>query len=333
LKKEKKMRLHPFNGKLFFALSFLSVLLLAGIGHSLEEDVSKYPSRPITCIVPYPPGGPTDLNVRSVTKAAEKFLGQPFVIVNKPGGGGSLGMAAIAFGKPDGYTIGFSGNSPLLVLPHIEKLPYDPIKDFKQIIQYGGCNFGIFVKSDSPFNSFKDAIIYARQNPKKLTYGALTNSIQLLIIQQIAKKEGVELTFIPFKGTPEVQTAILGGHILMGLGDFNYSLVDGKLIKLVLLLREEHSDEYPQTPILRDLGYTDVPAPWYFGMCGPKGMPSEIVKRLEDAFTKAMKEPIFVNTMKELRLPIVYRTNIELDAYVARNYEVFGKICRESLVK
>ena len=84
---------------------------------------------------------------------------------------------------------------------------------------------------------------------------------------------------------------------------------------------------------MKDLGYTDVPAPWYFGICSPKGMPSEIVRKLEDAFTKAMKEPIFVNTMKELRLPIAYRTGTELDAYVARNYEIFGKICRESLVK
>lgn len=322
------MKPQLFQAKWFVFLTLVAILSPAAVGYC-AEDVGKYPSQPITCIIPYPPGGPTDLNIRSITKQAEKFLGQPFVILNKAGGGGSIGMAAIAKAKPDGYTIGQSGNSPLLVLPHIEKLPYDAPGDFKHIIQYGGVNFGIITKYDAPFNAFKDVILYARQNPRKIAYGCLTNSIQHLIMQQIAKREGIELTFIPFKGSSEAETALLGGHIQLALGDFNYSLVEAKQTKLLLLLKEERSEEYPGAPILKDLGYTDVPAPWYFAFCGPKGMPLGIVEKLEDAFRKAMKEPPFIQTMKELRLSMLYRDNKELDDYVLRNYKIFGTLYSE----
>ncbi len=138
------------------------------------------------------------------------------------------------------------------------------------------------------------------------------------------------MTHIPFKGTPEVQTALLGGHILMGIGDFNASLVEAGQIRLLALLREEPSAEYPKVPILKQLGYGDVPAPYYLGICGPRGIPEGILAKLESAFTRAMKEPAYVNGMKELQLPILYRSGKDLDEYVTRNYEAFGKIYRES---
>ena len=323
------MGLRLYKPKLSLFLCFVSIFLFTEWGYSQEEEIAKYPRRPITFIIPIPAGGPTDLSLRLICKESEKILGQPIVIVNKPGAGQSIGMAAIAAAKPDGYTIGQSGNSGLLLVPHIEKVPYDPIKDFKQIIQCGGFNFGVIVKSDSPFKSFRELITFGRQNPKKLTYGSTVNSIQYLIVEQIAKKEKAQLTHIPFKGTPEVETALLGGHILFGVGDFSYAQVEAGQTRVILLLREEHSVEYPETPILKDLGYDDVPAPYYLGICGPKGIPEGMVKKLEEAFTRAMKEPAFIKGMKDLRLPIIYRNGKELDDYVAHNHEIFGKLFKE----
>ena len=327
------MRVNGLVTRWFFLLPVVAILFFSSLGFSQEEEIQKFPSRPINFIIPIPAGGPTDLAFRLLGKESEKFLGQPVVAINKPGAGQSIGMAAIATAKPDGYTIGQSGNSGLLLVPHIEKVPYNPVKDFRQIIQCGGFNFGIFVKADSSFKNFGDVIAYARQNPKKLTYGSTVNSIQYLVMEQIAKKEKVQFTHIPFKGTPEVQTAVMGGHVLAGVGDFNYSLVEGKQIRILLLLREETSVEYPQTPILKDLGYTDVPAPYYLGACGPKGIPDGILRKLEDAFVKAMKEPAFINGMKELRLPVLYRNSKDLDEYVQRNHEIFGKIFKETQTK
>ena len=138
--------------------------------------------------MPVPPGGPTDLAVRLICKEAEKYLKQPVVVVNRPGGALSVGTAAIATAKPDGYTVGFSGGPPLFLTPLLEKVPYDPIKDIRSVIQYGGLNFGVYVKADSPFKTFQDLIAYARQNPKKATYGTVgVNSMGHLMMEQIAK--------------------------------------------------------------------------------------------------------------------------------------------------
>ena len=196
-------------------------------------------------------------------------------------------------------------------------------------MQFSNLNFGVLVKADSPFKSFKDLIAYARQNPKKMTYGTnAPNSISNLIMEQIAKKEGVQLTHIPFKGSPEYQTALLGGHILFTAGEFNYSLLEGGQTRVLLFLGEKHSEEYPKIPISRDLGY-DIPCPVFHGVIGPKGLPDDIAKKLEEAFTSGMKEQAFIKGMKDLHLTILHRNNKEFTEYIAYNYEHFGKVLKE----
>ncbi len=304
---------------------FISFLLCgAGLG---QEDVSKFPSKPITHIVPVPPGGPTDLAVRLICKEAEKYLKQPIVIVNKPGGALTVGTAAIASAKPDGYTIGYSGGPPLFLTPILEKVPYDPIKDIRTVIQYGGLNFGVYVKADSPFKTFKDLIAYARQNPKKATYGTVgVNSMGNLMMEEVAKKEKVQITHIPFKGTPEVQTALLGGHVLFGAGDFNVSLVEAKEIRLVMMLKDEPVAEYPGVPTIKEL--YGLPYPMYFTVITQKAVPDAIVNKLEDGFKQAMKEPAFIKGMKELHLPVAYRNGKEMDVIVAQNYNYFSNLLK-----
>ena len=323
------MRPNSLKSKIPFFLFLTLPLLFAELGYPQEAEVAKYPSRSITFIVPVPPGGGTDLSIRVIAKEAEKFLGQPIVILNKPGGALTIGVAAIATAKPDGYTIGYAGGPPLFLTPFLEKVPYNPLKDLQPIMQFGGFNFGVVVKADSPFKSFKDLITHARQNPRKVTYGtAGTNSVQHLTMELIAKKEEIQITHIPFRGTPETQVALLGGHILAALGDFNYSLLEAGQIRLLLLLREEVSAEYPGVPILKDLGY-DYPYPMLLNVFGPKGIPEGIVKKIEEAFTRAMKQPAFINGMKELRLPMVYRGSKELGDYIANNYKFFEKLLKE----
>ncbi|MGD0235183.1 MAG: tripartite tricarboxylate transporter substrate binding protein [Syntrophorhabdales bacterium] len=302
-------------------------LLFCGPGYS-QEDPAKFPSKPITHIVPVPPGGPTDLAVRLICREAEKYLKQPIVIVNKPGGALTVGTAAIATAKPDGYTIGYSGGPPLFLTPLLEKVPYDPIKDIRSVIQYGGLNFGVYVKADSPFKTFTDLIAYARQNPKKATYGTVgVNSMGNLVMEEVAKKEKVQITHIPFKGTPEVQTALLGGHVLFGAGDFNTSLVEAKEIRLVMMLKDEPAAEYPGVPTIKEL--YGLPYPMYFTVITQKAVPDAIVHKLEDAFKQAMKEPVFIKGMKELNLPVAYRTGKELDVIVAQNYNYFSKLLKD----
>ncbi len=303
-------------------------LFLTGAGYA-QEDVSKFPSKPVTFIVPLPPGGPTDLACRLIIKEAEKYLKQPIVVLNKPGAALTIGMAAIASSKPDGYTIGYSGGPPIFLVPLMEKVPFDPLKDFRVVMQFGGFNFGVYVKEDSPFKTLKDLIAYARQNPKKATYGTSgTNSPANLTTELVARKEKVQITHIPFKGTPEVQTALLGGHVLFGAGDFNYSLVEAKQIRLLMLLKDERSTEYPDVPILKDLGY-EYPFPIILAIFCPRATPDAIVAKLDDAFAKAMKEPAFIAGMKELRLPVLYRSGKDLEDYIPKNYAFYQKLLKD----
>ena len=240
------------KGLIFLSMAFILLFTQTGVA---QEDVSKYPSKPITYVCPVPPGTGTDLSIRLIAKELEKVLGQSVVVVNKPGAALTIGTAAVATAKPDGYTIGFSGGPPLFFTPQLEKVPYHPIKDLRMVAQYGGFNFGVIVKGDSPFKSFKDLMDYARQNPKKMTYGTTgTNSMGHITMERIAKQENVQITHIPFKGTPESQTALLGGHILAAAGDFGVNLVDSGETRVVMLLKEEKSTEYPNVPILKDLG-------------------------------------------------------------------------------
>jgi tripartite-type tricarboxylate transporter receptor subunit TctC len=318
------------EARLFLAVLTLLSFLYFVPGYCHGDDISSFPTRPVTFIQPFSAGASTDVVIRLVSKEAEKVLGQPIIIVNKPGASGTIGVAAIAAAKPDGYTIGNAPHSPMFVVPHLEKVPYHPAKDFKMIVQFGAFNMGVGVKYDSPFKSLKDLIDYARQNPKKLTYGSGgANSMQFIIMEQIAKKEKIQLTHIPYPSTGEAQTALLGGHILFAAGDFNYPLIEAKEIRLLAVFREESKEQYPDIPDIKELGY-DLPAPMPMCVAGPKGIPDGIAKKIEDAYTKAVKSPAYVKGMKEdLHLPIVYRNSKDLGEYTAYNYEAYGKILKE----
>ncbi len=311
------------------------VLTLIAVKEGLTQEGARYPSRPVNIIVPMSSGTSSDLGVRILAKEAEKYLGQPIIVVNKAGGGGSVGYSAVAKAKPDGYNIGlFIGAAPSFIMPFLEKLPYHPIKDFKHILQYLSIHLGVIVKGDSPFKSFKELIEYARQNPKKITYGTnAPRSIANLIIEQVSKKEGIQLTHIPFKSSTEFQTALLGDHIQFAAGDFNFPMIEAGQTRLLLSFMEKRSDDFPQIPVLKDLGY-DIPCPAMNGLFAPRDIPEDAVKKLEESFSKAMKEPAFVKGVRDLHLPIFYRNSSDVEDYMARTYEVFSRILEEmGLVK
>jgi len=311
------------------SLALAITLLLSQSGLIAAQEVSKYPDRPINFVIAALPGSAPDLASRLICREAEKILGQPIIPVNKTGGSFTIGTAAIAAAKPDGYTIGVALGPATFVVPHIGKIAYNPVKDLQWIMQFGYLNLGVLVKGNSQFKTFKDLITFARQNPKKLTHGcAGIGSFGHIAMEQIARKEGVMITHIPFKGGPDMMPALMGGHVQFVTGDFNEALLEAGEIRMPLLLAETPSAEYPKIPTLKDLGY-DVLVPSFVNVCGPKGIPDDIAKKLEAAFTAATKSPDFTKEMKALRVAAVYRNSNDLGDYVARNYEVFGRVLKE----
>jgi len=253
-------------------------------------QAQDFPTRPITLIVPWPAGGSTDTHLRKLAELAAKHLGQPVIVENKPGAGGMLGPLGMAgSAKPDGYTI-----SQMTVAafrqPYMQKVDWDPIRDFTYIIGVSGYTFGVVVKSDSPFKTFDDFIAYAKANPGKLSYSSTGNGTSPhLLMEEVSAKANVQLLHVPYKGNADSTQALLGGHVMeqsdaTGWGKF----VDAGTFRLLVTFGDERTRW--GAPTAKELGY-DIVSYSPYGLVGPKGMDPKVVKILHDAFKKAMDEP------------------------------------------
>ncbi|MEI9476257.1 MAG: tripartite tricarboxylate transporter substrate binding protein [Deltaproteobacteria bacterium] len=312
----------------FSTMLVLSILVSVSLAIAAEE---KFPTRPITLINPLPPGGPTDIVLRLLAEKAGKALGQPVVPVNKPGGNFVIGISELQQAKPDGYTVGYLPSSGIFVLPHLEKVPYDTLKDFKPIIQYGAMNFGVIVQADSPYKTWKD--LSAAGKTKKLRYGhSGPRTLQAIVLNLMAKNEGFSFINIPYKGSPESQTALIGGHLDVAAGDFSYSLVEAGKIRPIMMLADVRSPMYPNIQCLKDAGY-DYPVPVPFIVAAPKDTPAPIMKALEDAFTKAVKDPEYVKGVTDIKLLTTYRSSAELASYMSATYQKVGEMLKQSGLK
>lgn len=306
-------------------LAFLSVLFFI----PSSARAAEYPERPITLIVGMPAGDSADVSTRLIAKTAEAILKQPIVVMNRPGGGGTVGTAAIASAKPDGYTLGTLLTSPMVSIPYFMKLTYHPQKDIQPVMQFGVLNFAVSVRADSPFKTFKDLIAYAREHPGVLTYGTVgPTSTQYILLQQIAKQEKADLVHVPFKGGSEAFTAALGGHITASAGFFSPGQVRAKKARLLALFGEQRVDAFPDVPTLRELGY-DIKIPYFIGIGAPKGVPASTLKMLENAFTMGMKDPVFLQGMKSIEMPVKYRNAANFSQFLSESYEAVGQYVHE----
>ncbi|MFL6622137.1 MAG: tripartite tricarboxylate transporter substrate binding protein [Sulfurifustis sp.] len=272
------------------ALRFTIAFVLAAV--TFGAVAADFPTKPITLIIPWPPGGTTDIAMRAIAETASKHLGQPIVIDNKPGASGTLGVAAMAAtAKPDGYTI---AQIPITVfrLPHMTKMTFDPNKDFTYIANLTGYTFGIVVKADSPWKTFRELLDYAKANPGKIKYASPGAGTSLHItMEQIALKEGIKWTHVPFKGNAETNAAVLGGHVQASADSTGWGpLVNAGDLRLLVTWGAQRTKNWPNVPTLKESGI-DIVSESPFGIAGPKGMDPKVVRALHDAFKKAIDDP------------------------------------------
>lgn len=289
-----------------------------------------YPTRPVTLYIPYPAGTATDLTLRTLSSAAEKHLGQPIVIENRPGAAGTLAPQQVAAtGQPDGYTI-VQIPLPVFRTPFLRKTPYDPAKDFTYIISVTGYVYGIVVRADSPFKTLPELVAYAKANPGKITYG--TNgptSTQHVTMLQIGKHYGIDWVHVPFKGGNESINALLGGHI-DAIADVTVwaPQVDAGQLRLLVTFGANRTKRWPNVPILKEVGL-DMVVTSPFGLAGPKNMNPAAVKALHDAFRKGMDDPAFRATMEKLEQELWYLNSADYHAYAMREIALQKKVVEE----
>ena len=310
--------------------NFLFVGLCLFLGLAVSAHGQDYPSRPIEYLVGYPPGGVQDPQARGLCKAAEKYLGQPLVVVNKPGVSGALAMTYLASQKNDGYTLGQLATSVFNFVPFFEKVTYKP-EDFSYIMGFGFHLHGLSVRADAPWNTFRDFLDYAKKNPGKVKYASYSPiSITSMVMDLIAKEEGIDWTHIPYKGDGPSITALLGGHIdAVAVASGQVPYLRSNQLKLLVIFNSYEFKEFPKVPTLKAMGYKFPmlsTMATYTGVAGPKGMKPEIRQKLEDAFTKAAKDSSFLTVMDSLSAPVIIKNGNEFKTEVLTSYQICEKL-------
>ena len=275
-----------------------------------------FPSKPVTLICPWPPGGSTDVHLRKFAEIAQKYLGQPVVIENKPGASGTLGpstMAATA--RADGYTLAQYPIS-LIRVAHMQKASWDPLKDFSFILGLTGYTFGVVVKSDSPFRSFQDLIEYARANPGRMSFASTGNGTSPhLLMEEVAMKTGVRFLHVPFKGNADSTQALMGGHIMAQSDATGWGRhVDSGAFRLLVTFGEKRTRW--DAPTAKELGI-DVVSYSPYGIVGPKGMDAQVMRTLHDAFKKTLDDAEHLKLLQQFDQVYWYKSSAQFAQWAA----------------
>ena len=308
-------------------LALVAAVFALGTAPLFAQD---YPNRPVTLVVPWPAGGTTDIGMRALATATEKYLKQKIVLENRPGAAGVLGPQQVAqTAAPDGYTL---VQIPITVFraPFMRKTSLDPATDFTYIIGLSGYTFGIVVRSDAPWKTFKELIDYARENPGKINYGTPGAGTTLHItMEQIAKQQGIKWVHVPFKGTAETTGALLGGHIDAVADSTGWaSMVNAGQLRLLVLWTTTRSKNWPDVPTLREVG-VDMVSNSPFGIAGPKGMDPRVVKIIHDAFKKGAEDPVYIEATTKLDQEPAYMSSDEYRRYAAQQLIEQKKLIEE----
>ena len=281
---------------------------------------TPYPARPIRLICPWPASGSSDIVLRALADSAGKVLGQSVIVDNKPGASGMLGPNELLKAAPDGYTLS-QMTIGVARLPHMQKMQFDPLRDFTYIACLTGYTFGIVVRSDSPFKTVKDLVQYAKANPGKFTYGSTGNgTTPHLAVEEFASKAGVALTHVPFKGSADGLQALLGGHINAHSDATGWAPhVESGALRLLATYGSQRTKRWPQVPTLNELGY-DTVSDSPFGIGGPRGMDPKVVRKLQDAFKKTLSDPAVLASFDKYDQPVIYMDSEQYTQFILASY-------------
>jgi len=290
---------------------------------------ADYPTRPINILIGYSAGGSTDLSTRALAAEAAKSLKQPIICSNQVGASGTLVLGRVKGEKTDGYTIYNAPTANFCRIPHLQAVPYDPLKDFAFIMQYGLYQYGILVRSDAPWKTFEELIDFAKKNPNRIKYGTSgLGTGQHLAMEYLAMKLGIKWDHVPFPGGAQVVTALLGGHVqvISQTTEWKEQALAGKF-RLLVVPTPQRLKAFPDVPTLIEKGY-DFAVRSNLAFMGPAGMPAEAVQKLDKALAEAMKSKIFLDVMDKFDMPPAYMGHEELTKFVQRDYRETGDLIK-----
>jgi len=308
--------------------------LVVGLHPASPRAQAAWPDRPIKLILPYAPGGATDLIARPWAERLSQALGQQVVIENRGGAAGAIGAEAAAKAPPDGYSFLLTPNGPLTVLPHLRKVTYDPAKNFAPVGRVGDTIGGFVVHPSVGVKTFPELIEHARKNPGKLAYGSagLGTSTHLRI-EMLKLKAKVDILHVPYRGSGDAINDLLAGNIQM-MNEINVlpHVKAGKLILLNVNHSERHP-EFPDVPTLKELGYEAADVPVWYSVWAPTGVPAEIIGKLSRAILDIAGSETMKARMREINVVVPLQTPEQLAQHLATDSAANAELVRAASIK
>ncbi len=305
----------------------LSLVLTLGV--VAPGITAEFPTKEVQIIIPYAPGGATDLVFRALAASTSKYLGKAVVVVNKAGGGGAVGFTEAAQSRPDGYTL-VTAITPLTILPHQVKTAFT-YKDFEPIINVVEDPAMFQVRADSQWKTLREFLDYAKKNPGMITVGnsGAGGGVHLIALA-FEKAAGVKFNHIPFAGGGPSVTALLGGHIhvVSVSPPEGIAHVKAGKLRIIALFSQKRMEAFPDVPTVREQGVDFSMSQWR-GLAAPKGTPPDVIQKLHDAFKQSMEDPAFVKNATDMTVQLAYVGPAEFGKLMAQDHERYAKLVEE----
>ena len=329
------MKAFELRYKLCKLLSF-SALIFTLLPASSHAQPQPQINKPIRLIVPYAPGGATDALARLVAPYVGEEFGQQVVIENRPGGGSTIGTLAVAKAEPDGLTIGMIDAAFITNPSLIAKLPYDTLKDFAPIVFVAKSPLVLVVNPSIPAQNVKEFVAYAKANPDKVTFGSAGQGTGVhLAAEQFRAHAGVPMLHVPFKGTGEAVTQLVGGQItaIFSTQTGAKSMIDAGRLRALAITSQKRSDLLPNVPTFAESGYKDVDASTINGLIAPKGTPDAYIQRVNAAINRALKNPALIARLDQQGFVIAGGTPQQFAEWIPKEIGKWGKIIKDANIQ
>ncbi len=314
--------------RVFLSASAASVL--AG-----RAAAQSYPDKPIKLVVPYPPGGPIDTTARIVAHELSARLGQ-VIVENRPGGGATLGAKSVATADPDGYTLLFGSSGSLCVAPALyPNADYDPIKSFAPVATVALLPHVFVVGPSVPAKTLPEFVAYAKANPGKLNYGAAIGTPPHLLSTLFRVKAGIDIVYVPYKGSAQSVTDLLGGQTHMTIDGLTglYPLIQDHKVRALAVASATRWPALPDVPTLIESGYPDFNLDAWTGVVAPAGTPHEIVARLNAAINEGLRSPEATQSLVKISALAKIGTPQDFAAFLAAELPKWAAIVKVSGAK
>jgi len=313
-----------------------AILVFAAASLATAVQAQGWPAKPVRLLVPFPAGGGTDLIAREVGNKLAT-AGYTFIVENRPGSGGNLGVDAAAKAPPDGYTFVLGQTSNLAINPTLyPKLPYDPVKDLTPISLVASSPMVIVTGADSPYKTLADVVKAAREKPGSINYATSGNgTVAHLAAESFQKVAGVKLTHIPYKGAAQGATDVISGQVQLYVSSIPTLLghIKSGKMRAIAVTSLKRADDLAQVPTIAESGYKDFEAVTWFGIVGPAKLPRQVVAKFSADINKALKDPELQKKLGDQGADVAGSTPEQFAKLIRDDIARWGKIVKESGAK